>query len=90
MSGFKFSRLVEIVLGIIALICFVTSISYFIKAKRLKIEEPKEIYHTISIYTAGGDTLLELDTRSEHVKIWIEDSCEVDVWTLEENGWRRR
>ena len=91
MSGFKFSHLVVIVLGIIALICLATSISYFIKAKRLKIEEPKEIYHTFSIYTAEGDTLLELDTRSECIKVWIEDSCKIDVWTInEKGGWTRK
>lgn len=47
--------------------------------------------HSIILYNSQGDSLLGLDTESECIKIWIEDSCEVDVWTInEEGGWRRR
>jgi hypothetical protein len=51
---------------------------------------PESYPHTLSIYTEKGDTLLELDTRSEYVKIWIEENGELDVWTREEYGWRRK
>jgi hypothetical protein len=56
----------------------------------VKVEAETYYPHALSIYTEEGDTLLELDTMSECIKIWIGDSCGIDVWTLEENGWRRR
>lgn len=83
MSGFKFS----ICLIILAVLFF---LSGFLIGRGTISDNPKSYPHALSIYTAEGDTLLELDTESECIKIWIEDSCEVDVWTLEENGWRRR
>lgn len=83
MSGFKFS----IYLIILAVLFF---LSGFLIGRGTISNNPESYLYALSIYTEEGDTLLELDTRSEYVKVWIEDSCEVDVWTLEENGWRRR
>jgi len=83
MSGFKFS----ICLIILAVLLF---LSGFLIGRGTISNNPESYLHALSIYTEEGDTLLELDTKSECIKIWIEDSCEVDVWTLEENGWRRR
>jgi hypothetical protein len=54
--------------------------------------KPNESYlHALSIYTTEGDTILDIDTNSDWVKVWIEDSCGVDVWTInEEGGWTRK
>jgi hypothetical protein len=54
--------------------------------------KPNESYsHVLSIYTAEGDTIFDIDTNSDWVKVWIGDSCEVDVWTInEEGGWTRK
>ena len=83
MSEFKSSRILMLVL--IAFIVIDGIISYYL----MKGKTENSI-HSVSLYTAEGDTLLDLDTRSEEVKIWIEENGELDVWTLEENGWRRR
>ena len=84
MSGFKFS----ICLIILAVLFF---LSGFLIGRGTISNNPESYPHTLSIYTAKGDTLLNMDTRSEYVKIWIEDSCEVDVWTInEEGGWTRK
>jgi len=51
----------------------------------------QESYSSISLYTAEGDTILDIDTNSDWVKVWIGDSCGVDVWTInEEGGWTRK
>lgn len=84
MSGFKFS----ICLIILAVLFF---LSGFLIGRGIISNNPESYPHTLSIYTAKGDTLLNMDTMSEYVKIWIEDSCEVDVWTInEEGGWTRK
>ena len=84
MSGFKFS----ICLIILAVLFF---LSGFLIGRGTISNNPESYPHTLLIYTAENDTLLELDTRSEYVKIWIEDSCGVDVWTInEEGGWTRK
>lgn len=84
MSGFKFS----ICLIILAILFF---LSGFLIGRGTISNNPESYSHTLSIYTTEGDTLLELDTRSECIKIWIGDSCEVDVWTInEEGGWTRK
>ena len=88
MSEFKFSRILFLIaiLGLGLLVGFAIG-----NGKKIKPTELTKSYpHALSVYTAEGDTLLELDTRSECIKIWIGDSCDLDVWTLEENGWRRR
>ena len=84
MSGFKFS----IYLIILAVLFF---LSGFLIGRGTISSNPESYSHTLSIYTAKGDTLLNMNTMSEYVKIWIEDSCEVDVWTInEEGGWTRK
>ena len=84
MSEFKSSRILMLVL--IAFIVIDGIISYYL----MKGKTENSI-HSVSLYTAEGDTLLDMDTRSECIKIWIEDSCEVDVWTInEEGGWTRK
>jgi hypothetical protein len=54
--------------------------------------KPNKSYsHVLSIYTEEGDTILDIDTNSDWVKVWIGDSCGVDVWTInEEGGWTRK
>ena len=91
MSGFKSKKVLTILAWVlVALLCFY--VSYYVYPEKKPEKQVIESYpHTLSIYTAEGDTLLELDTRSEYVKIWIEDSCGVDVWTInEEGGWTRK
>ena len=82
MSGFKFS----ICLIILAVLFF---LSGFLIGRGTISNNPESYPYTLSIYTAKGDTLLNMDTESEYVKIWVEDNGELDIWTLEENGWRR-
>ena len=88
MSEFKF-RVITGIFLIISVVLFCIII-FRNSCRNVKVEAETHYPHALSIYTEKGDTLLELDTESECIKIWIEDSCEVDVWTLEENGWRRR
>ena len=88
MSGFKFKKVLTILAWVlVALLCFY--ISYYVYPEK-KPEKLVESYpHSLSIYTAEGDTLLDMDTESEYVKIWVEENGELDIWTLEENGWKR-
>ena len=88
MSEFKF-RVVTGIFLIISVVLFCVLI-FRNSCRDMKVEAKTYYPHALSIYTEKGDTLLELDTESECIKIWIEDRCEVDVWTLEEYGWRRR
>ena len=72
---------------IVAFICFILSLYFYLEAKKMK----QESYSRISLYTAEGDTILDIDTNSDWVKVWIGDSCGVDVWTInEEGGWTRK
>jgi hypothetical protein len=85
MSEFKFSRLLFLaaILGLGLLVGFAIG-----NGKRT---EPTEPIHSISLYSAEGDTILDIDTNSDWVKVWIGDSCGVDVWTInEEGGWTRK
>ena len=84
MSEFKFSRLIFLaaILGLGLLVGFAIG-----NGKRT---EPVESIHSISLYTAEGDTLLDMDMESEYVKIWLEENGELDIWTLEKYGWRRK
>ena len=86
MSESKFSRLIFLisVFGLGLLVSF--AIEGGKKTKSVEQSYP----HILSIYTSEGDTLLNMNTESEYVKIWIEENGELDIWTLEENGWRRR
>lgn len=89
MSGFKS----KVLWGVLLIVCIVLGsyiLSYYSYNRHIKGEEPVESIHSISLYTAEGDTILDIDTNSDWVKVWIGDSGKVDVWTLEENGWRRR
>jgi hypothetical protein len=85
MSEFKFNRILFLifVFGLGLLVSFV--IEGDKKTKPIEQSYP----HTLSIYTAEGDTLLDMDTESEYVKIWIEENGELDIWTLGEYGWKR-
>ena len=88
MSGFKSKML--FLIGVFVVFSILGGVlAYYYPKEETK---PNESYsHALSIYTAEGDTLLELETRSECIKIWIEDSCEVDVWTInKEGGWTRK
>ena len=85
MSEFKFSRLLFLaaILGLGLLVGFAIG-----NGKRT---EPTEPIHSISLYSAEGDTILELDTNSDWVKVWIEESGELDVWINNEiGGWTRK
>lgn len=88
MSGFKSNK----ICGVFLIVCMVLGsyIFYYPYNQHIKGKEPVESIHSISLYTTEGDTILDIDTNSDWVKVWIGDSCVVDVWTLEENGWRRR
>lgn len=90
MSGFKFKVLLgELLIVCIVLGCCILSNQSY--NRHIKGKEPVESIHHISLYTVEGDTILDLDTNSEWVKVWIGDSCEVDVWTInKEGGWTRR
>ena len=84
MSGFKSS----ICLIILAVLFF---LSGFLIGRGTTSNNPESYHHTLSIYTAEDDTLLELDTKSEYVKIWIKQTGELDVWVNQEDGgWIRK
>ena len=89
MSGFKFSHILFLIaiLGLGLLVGFAIG-----NGKKIKPTELTKSYpHALSIYTAEGDTILDIDTNSDWVKVWIGDSCGVDVWTInEEGGWTRK
>ena len=86
MSEFKFRSMLWSGI-IVAFICFILSFYFYLEAKKMK----QESYSSISLYTAEGDTILDIDTNSDWVKVWIGDSCGVDVWTInEEGGWTRK
>ena len=90
MSGFKSKKVLTILAWVlVALLCFY--ISYYVYPEK-KPEKLVESYpHALSIYTEEGDTILDIDTNSDWVKVWIGDSCEVDIWTInEEGGWTRK
>ena len=85
MSEFKFSRILFLIaiLGLGLLVGFAIG-----NGKRT---EPTEPIHSISLYSAEGDTILELDTNSDWVKVWIEENGELDVWINNEvGGWTRK
>ena len=90
MSGFKSKK----ICGVLLIVCIVLGsciLSYYSYNRHIKGKEPIESIHSISLYTTEGDTILDLDTNSDWVKVWIGDSCEVDVWTInEEGGWTRK
>ena len=90
MLGFKSKKVLTIFAWIlVALLCLY--VSYYVYPEKKPEKQVVEFYpYTLSIYTAKGDTLLNMDTKSEYVKIWVEENRELDIWTLEENGWRRR
>lgn len=83
MSGFKFSH----VLFLISILGLGLLVGFAIGNKNKT--KSTDSYHNVSLYTAEGDTLLDMDTESEYVKIWVEENGELDIWTLEENGWKR-
>ena len=88
MSEFKSKIL--LLLCVLISISFACFVIYQKEKERIEIKT-KESVHTISIYTAEGDTILDIDTNSDWVKVWIGDSCGVDVWTInEEGGWTRK
>ncbi len=81
----KSSKILVMILSIFIIIIDVT-VSYYLMRRRTENST-----HSVSLYTAEGDTLLDLDTNSEWVKVWIGDSCGVDVWTInKEGGWTRK
>jgi len=91
MSGFKSN--IIIIAGVLLIVCIIFGsciLSYYSYNRHVKAKPELFYPHTLSIYTAEGDTLLELDTESDCIKIWIEENGEFDIWTLEENGWKRR
>ena len=93
MLGFKSNKIGVIICGVLLIVCIVLGsyiLSYYSYNRHIKGKEPVESIHSISLYSAEGDTILELDTSSDWVKVWIEENGELDIWTLEENGWRRR
>lgn len=88
MLGFK-SKKGKVLFGVLLIISIVAvSWALFFDAAYRHRQKPS---HSIILYNSQGDSLLGLDTESECIKIWIEDSCEVDVWTInEEGGWTRK
>ena len=88
MSEFKF----KVITGIFLIISVVFFCILIFRNSCRNVKVEAETYpHALSIYTAKGDTLLELNTTSEYVKIWIEENGELDVWTInEEGGWTRK
>ena len=85
MSGFK-SKKVRVLFGVL-LITSIVTVSWALFFDAAYRRRPS---HSIILYNSKGDSLLGLDTESECIKIWIEETGELDIWTLEENGWRRR
>jgi hypothetical protein len=86
MSGSKFNKFIFIAF----IICFIfcAFVSYY---KWKKIGKQTELIHTISIYSAEGDTILNMDTEADCIKVWIEENGELDVWTSnEDGGWIRK
>ena len=89
MSEFKF-RVVTGIFLIISVVLFCIII-FRNSCRNVKVEAETCYPHALSIYTAEGDTILDIDTNSDWVKVWIGDSCGVDVWTInEEGGWTRK
>jgi hypothetical protein len=81
------SKKVRVLFGVL-LITFIVIVSWALFFDAAYRQKPS---HSIILYNSQGDSLLGLDTESECIKIWIEDSCEVDVWTInEEGGWTRK
>lgn len=81
MSGFKYS----ISLFILATLFF---LSGFLIGKGTNMPDPT---HNVSFYNAEGDTILNMDTEADCIKVWIEESGELDVWTSnEDGGWTRK
>ncbi len=85
MSGFK-SKKERVLFGVL-LITSIVTVSWALFFNAAYRRKPS---HNIILYNSQGDSLLGLDTESECIKIWIEENGELDVWTLEEYGWRRR
>ena len=82
------SKKVRVLFGVLLITSIVTvSWALFFDAANRYRRKPS---HSIILYNSQGDSLLGLDTESECIKIWIEENGELDVWTLEEYGWRRR
>ncbi len=89
MLGFK-SKKGKVLFGVLLIISIVTIWALLFDAV-YKYRHRQKPSHSIILYNSQGDSLLGLDTESECIKIWIEDSCEVDVWTInEEGGWTRK
>lgn len=90
MSGFKS----KVLWGVLLIICIVLGsciLSYHSYNRHIKGEELVESNHSISLYTAKGDTILDINTNSDYVKIWVGDSGKSDVWIKqEEGGWIRK
>ena len=94
MLGFKSNKIGVIICGVLLIVCIVLGsyiLSYYSYNRHIKGKEPVESIHSISLYSAEGDTILELDTSSDWVKVWIEENGELDVWINNEvGGWTRK
>ena len=88
MSEFK-SKMLFLIGVFVVFSILVGVLAYYYPKEETKLNESYS--HALSIYTAEGDTILDIDTNSDWVKVWIGDSCGVDVWTInEEGGWTRK
>ena len=81
MSGFKFSH----VLFLISILGLGLLVGFAIGNKNKT--KSTDSYHNVSLYTAEGDTIFDIESDSESIKIWIEEDGELDVWTYSDEGW---